>query len=48
MDHFHIGFFEFLLFGAYLVLWKAVFLWLNLEARRNNWHVPAAVSGLIS
>ena len=48
MDHFHIGFFEFLLFGLYLILWKAIFLFVNIEARRNKWHVPAAVSGLTS
>lgn len=46
--HFHIGFFDFLLFGLMLVLWKAVFLFINIEARRNKWHIPSGVSGLIS
>jgi hypothetical protein len=46
--HFHIGFFEFLIFGLFLTLWKAIFLTINIEARRNNWHVPSGVSGLIS
>lgn len=48
MDHFHIGFFEFLLFGLYLFLWKALILFINIEARRNKWHVPAGVAGLLS
>lgn len=46
--HFHIGFFEFLIFGLYLFLWKAVILFVNLETRRNNIRIPAAVAGLLS
>jgi hypothetical protein len=48
VSHFHIGFFEFLVFLMYLLIAKALFLFINIEARRNKWHVPAAVSGLIS
>ena len=44
--HFHIGFFEFLQFGLFLVVWNAIFMLINIEARRNKWHVPAAVAGL--
>lgn len=46
--HFHIGFFEFMIFGLMLIAWKAIFQFINLETRRNKWHVPAAVSGLLS
>lgn len=46
--HFHIGFFEFLVWALYYVLFKAVILFIHLEVRRNNWHVPAAVSGLFA
>lgn len=48
MDHFHIGFFEFLVWLAYYFLAKALFIFFNIEARRNKWHVPAGVSGLFS
>ena len=48
MTHFHIGFFEFLVWLMYYAIAKALFLFLNIEARRNKWHVPAAVAGLIS
>ena len=27
---------------------KALFVFINIEARRNKWHVPAGVSGLFS
>lgn len=48
MNHFHIGFFEFLVFGLYLFLWKALILFINIETRRSGWKVPAAVAGLLS
>lgn len=48
MNHFHIGFFEFLVWLMYYAIAKALFLLVNIEARRNHWHVPAAVAGLIS
>jgi len=43
-----IDIFSFLIFGLMLILWKAIFTFVNIEARRNHWHVPAAVAGLIS
>jgi len=46
--HVHIGMLEFLVFGLYLFLWKAVLLFANIEFRRNRVHIPAAVSGLVS
>ena len=46
--HFHIGFAEFVVFALYYVILKAFLQILNLETRRNGWHVPAAVSGLYS
>ena len=46
--HFHIGFLEFLVFALYYFILKAALAILNLETRRNGWHVPAAVSGLYS
>jgi hypothetical protein len=46
--HFHIGLVEFMIFAAYYFLLKAIILFVNLEARRNKWHVPAGVSGLLS
>jgi hypothetical protein len=46
--HFHIGFFEFLMWVAYYLIFKALILLINIEARRNSWHVPAAVAGLFS
>lgn len=48
MNHFHIGFFEWLVFVMYYVITKTVFLFVNIEARRNHWHVPAAVAGVIT
>jgi hypothetical protein len=44
--HFHIGFMEFLVFALYYVILKAILQIINIETRRNGWHVPAAVSGL--
>ncbi len=46
--HFHIGFMEFLVVALYYFILKAFLQILNLETRRNGWHVPAAVSGLYS
>ena len=46
--HFHIGFMEFVVFALYYVILKAVIQIINIETRRNGWHVPAAVSGLYS
>lgn len=48
MNHFHIGFFEFLVFAMYYVLMKALILLINIESRRGRLHVPSAVSGLLS
>ena len=48
MNHFHIGFFEFAVWLMYYFIAKAVFLFINIEARRNKWHVPSAVAGLFS
>lgn len=44
--HFHIGFAEFLVWVLFYLIWKAVIQIINIETRRNGWHVPAAVSGL--
>ena len=41
-----VDFFNFLIVGLFLIVWNAVFMLVNVEARRNKWHVPAAVSGL--
>lgn len=46
--HVHIGLMEFLVFVFYYVILKAFLQILNIETRRNGWHVPAAVSGLYS
>lgn len=46
--HFHIGIAELFVFALYYVIIKAIFLVVNLEFRRNNVHVPAAVTGLLS
>jgi len=48
VNHFHIGFFELLVWLMYYFIAKAIFLFINIETRRNRWHVPAAVSGLFS
>lgn len=39
---------EFATFVLFYVILKAILMIVNLEARRNNWHVPAAVSGLFA
>jgi hypothetical protein len=48
LNHFHIGFFEFLVWLMYYFIAKAVFLFINIETRRNKLRVPAGVSGLFS
>ena len=48
MNHFHIGFFEFLVWLMYYLIAKALFLFINVESRRGRLHVPSAVSGLFS
>jgi hypothetical protein len=39
---------EFVTFVLYYILLKALLQILNIECRRNRWHIPAAVSGLYS
>lgn len=46
--HWDIGLLGFIAFLAYYVLAKALLQFINLEARRNNWKLPAAVSGLLA
>ncbi len=48
MTHFHIGFFEFLVWLMYYAIAKALFIVVNIESRRMGWHVPSAVTGLFS
>jgi hypothetical protein len=48
MSHFHIGFFEFLVWLMYYLIAKALFLLINIESRRGALHVPSAVAGLFS
>jgi hypothetical protein len=48
MSHLHIGFFEFVVWLCYWFIAKALFMFINIEARRNRWHIPAAVSGFFS
>ena len=43
-----IGVEGFLVFLLYFVLAKALFHFINVESRRNGWHVPAGVSGLLA
>lgn len=44
----HIGFEGFLVFLLYFVIAKALFHFVNVEARRNGWSTPAGVSGLLA
>jgi hypothetical protein len=44
----HIGFEGFLVFALYYVILKGLLQFINIEARRNGWHVPAGVSGLFA
>ena len=46
--HFHIGLMEFVVFAFYYVILKAFIQIFNIEARRNGWHTPSALSGLFS
>lgn len=39
---------EFLTFAAFYVILKAILQLFNIEARRQGWHVPAGVSGLLA
>ena len=39
---------EFLTFALFYFILKAVLLIVNIEMRRNNLHVPAAVAGLFA
>jgi hypothetical protein len=43
-----VGFFEFLIWLMYYFIAKALFLLINIETRRQHWHVPAAVAGLFA
>lgn len=44
----HIGFLGFLIFALYYIILKALIQFINLEARRNNYTIPAGVSGLLA
>lgn len=48
MGHLHIGLAEFLVFALYYVILKGLVQFINVETRRNGFHVPAAVSGLLA
>ena len=41
-------FIEFITFVCFYVILKALLQLLNVEARRQGWHVPSAVSGLFA
>lgn len=44
----HIGFEAFVVFALYYIILKALLQFLNIEARRNGWTVPAGVTGLLA
>ena len=44
----HIGVAGFLVFLLYLIIAKALIHVINVETRRNGYHIPAAVSGLLA
>ena len=44
----HIGLLEFLVFAFYYVILKALIQFINIEARRNNLQIPAAISGILA
>lgn len=44
----HVGLESFLVFLGYYVVAKALLQFINVEARRNGWHIPAGVSGLLA
>lgn len=46
--HVHVGLAEFLVFLLYYVIAKAAIQFINVETRRNGWHIPAGLSGLLS
>lgn len=46
--HLHIGVLEFLIFGMYLVIWKAFFHYLNVTARDSGSTTLAGVTGLLA
>jgi hypothetical protein len=48
MTHFHIGFFEFLVWLMYYFIAKALIMFINLETRRGRLHIPAGLSGFFS
>jgi hypothetical protein len=39
---------EFLTFALFYVILKVILQFINVEARRNSWHLPAAVSGILA
>lgn len=43
-----IGLLQFVVWVFYYVLFKAILVFINVEARRSGWTIPAGVSGLLS
>ena len=43
-----VDFFNFLIVGAFLIVWNALFHLINIEARRMKWTTLAAVTGMHS
>ena len=43
-----IGLVEFAVFTLYYVILKALIQFINIEARRNGFDIPAGVSGLLA
>ena len=41
-----IDFFNFLIVGLFIIVWNALFTLINVEARRNKLHIPAALAGM--
>lgn len=39
---------EFLTFALFYVILKAILQFINVESRRNGWHLPSAVSGILA
>lgn len=46
--HLHIGFLEFFVFGLYFIIWKGIWHFVNIEARRKRMTTVAGVSGLFA
>lgn len=46
--HVHIGFIEFLTFGLYLVIWKMILHFIQVESRRSGSRTVAGVTGLLA